>query len=457
MMCRIDDGAVPGREQARLVGCSQQGAMEVFNATRRMCGRNLTTRTFVTGVQHRLGLNITELSGLAGDARGNSVDYLGDYEINRSDRRGPHDAVLDTWVHIYRATGDATVAKGDKQEGSSKAARFDANTVVDIVRETTDGKLIGSEIKCLNTVKQNYSKGTQGSHRDNGHAYAFGNTREAVMRTVVGAQRRGSETDAWFDHATGEGFISGRDWVDTERGKVKPAYKDALTQGNDLRVLVHEVWGGMDAGAEAEMEQQAGLATALLDATNYAGSNAIGAFATHWTRRLSSVVLLAHGQLINAVGSYMAKQQAREEAFAAREIRATVDESVLADGGEAAVDDRAYSVPRDNEASVQQITGDDYWRGERMIVLPDDADAHEADAATERCAQVDVAETCGECCEESDVRGASEAVRVMAAAAKRQRVAAARPQAGHVRSNVRKSPRLAACGCDSACAGVSHA
>ena len=116
--------------------------------------------------------------------------------------------------------------------------------------------------------------------------------------------------------------------------------------------MVHEVWGGMDAGAEAEMEQQAGLATALLDATNYAGSNAIGAFATHWTRRLSSVVLLAHGQLINAVGSYMAKQQAREEAFAAREIHATVDESVLADGGEAAVDDCAYSVPRDNEVSV---------------------------------------------------------------------------------------------------------
>ena len=337
--------------------------------------------------------------------------------------------------------------------------------MIDIVREATDGRLIGSEIKCLNTVKQNYSKGTQGSHRDNGHEYAFGNTREAVMRTVVGAQRRGNERDAWFDHASGKGYVSGRDWVDTERGKVKPAYKDALTQGNDLRLLVHEVWGGMVHGrrcggqAEAEMQQQAGLASTLLDSTNYAGSNAIGAFATHWTRRLSSAILLVHGQLINAVGSYMAKQHTREQAFATREIRAAMGDGALAGDGEAAADDRVHSSARDNEVSLQQTMGDDYWGGERMTVVPDEAEASDAVTAAEQCAQVNVTEMCGACCEESGSHDASEAASVVVAAVKRQRVAVARSQIGNARSNVRKSPRLAMCGCDGAwaCAGVSHA
>ena len=85
--------------------------------------------------------------------------------------------------------------------------------------------------------------------------------------------------------------------------------------------------------------------------------------------------------------------------------------------------------------------------------------ASDAVAAAEQCAQVDVTEMCGACCEESGSHDASEAASVVVAAVKRQRVAVARSQIGTARSNVRKSPRLAMCGCNGAwaCTGVSHA
>ena len=36
------------------------------------------------------------------------------------------------------------------------------------MREAPTGELIGTEVKVLNTVKSEYSKGTMSSHRDNG-------------------------------------------------------------------------------------------------------------------------------------------------------------------------------------------------------------------------------------------------------------------------------------------------
>ena len=63
----------------------------------------------------------------------------------------------------------------------------------------------------LNTVKSAYSKGTRGSHCDNGHLYSFGNTQESIFRKVKGAKPQGTLSDGYFNHSTGTGYIEGKD------------------------------------------------------------------------------------------------------------------------------------------------------------------------------------------------------------------------------------------------------
>ena len=200
--------------------------------------------------------------------------------------------------------------------------------MVDIVRETPTGELIGTEVKVLNTVKSEYCQGTKSSHRDNGDIYGFGNTRECVLRRVIGAKAQGAAGDAWFDHATGGGRIHGKDWEDTKAGEPKPAYKDALTRGHVLAVVVHEVWGGLDSGAWGEMSACAAKAKADGDSTDYASSNAVGAFATHWQRMLSITNLTSHGATLDAVGRTTYSETARARMAAAQQAW-----SVGADGG----------------------------------------------------------------------------------------------------------------------------
>ena len=57
---------------------------------------------------------------------------------------------------MYRAASPDTVFKGDKQMGLWKAARFDKNKVTDILRESSSGRLCGTEVKCLHTIKTVY-------------------------------------------------------------------------------------------------------------------------------------------------------------------------------------------------------------------------------------------------------------------------------------------------------------
>ena len=355
-------GPNPLREQTRIIACAQAHAMEGYNATVRQGGRRLTTAIFVTATQFRLGLCVTALRPR--QAAPHVADYLGDFELNRMDRHGPHNAVLDVWVRAYRAAAHAvTVVKGDKQEGTQVAARFDANTVVDILCELMGGRLVGVELKCLHTVKSTYGKGMRSSHCDNGHVYAFGNTQEAVLRRIRGARRRGELTDGFFDHATGLGHITGVDWGEaphqqrcdedvTAATAVRPDYRDAIERGHDLRAVVHETWGGFDAGAEAELDALARTAKALGDGTDYAASNTPGAFTLHWARHLGSTLLLSVGELlqrsVRVVNSPDAAARAR--AMAAAGVGSA---GVLRGGQAGMVSDVMRSVPgRTHEATA---------------------------------------------------------------------------------------------------------
>ena len=95
-----------------------------------------------------------------------------------------------------------------------------------------------------------------------------------MLRRIKGARRRGELTDGFFNHATGLGHITGVDWGEAPHQQrcdedvaaataVRPDYRDAIERGHDLRVVVHETWGGVDAGAEAELDALARTAKAL--------------------------------------------------------------------------------------------------------------------------------------------------------------------------------------------------
>lgn len=62
------------------------------------------------------------------------------------------------------------------------------------------------------------------------------------------------------------------------------------------------------------------------DSTDYAGSNATGSFATHWTRTLGIALLTSHGALLNAVGRTMYSEAARRRAAAAQRAWAPATE-----------------------------------------------------------------------------------------------------------------------------------
>ena len=123
---------------------------------------------------------------------------------------------------------------------------------------------------------------------------------EAALRKVIGAPERGVQADGDFDHVTGLGYVSGVDWGVTVRGKPKPDYRDALTNGRELVVVVHEIYGGFDPNAVRLLGQRAQQAKDGRDGTDYSRSNVMS-FMAHWTRRISAAILVA-------VGDHLARQ-----------------------------------------------------------------------------------------------------------------------------------------------------
>ena len=112
-----------------------------------------------------------------------------------------------------------------------------------------------------------------------------------------------------FDHATGLGYISGVDWVwGGPPAPVKPAYRDALTAGRRVDVIVHERHCGFDAGALRTLDRLERLAkTDHRDSTDYSASNT-ASFRAHWTRRISGAILLAVGLHLREQSELLARR-----------------------------------------------------------------------------------------------------------------------------------------------------
>ena len=86
-----------------------------------------------------------------------------------------------------------------------------------------------------------------------------------------------------------------------------------------MRIVIHEVWGGFDDGAVAELDSLARMAKALGDGTDYAappGSNAPGAFAVHWARDLGITLHTSIGELLVKSAGIVNSEGAAERAHA---------------------------------------------------------------------------------------------------------------------------------------------
>jgi hypothetical protein len=83
-----------------------------------------------------------------------------------------------------------------------------------------------------------------GTITDVGHHFAFGNTEEEMHRENIGLRERGRQSDGFFNHATGKG------WVKEHRGD----YHDSLhVKNNKVVVLLVETSGAIGRVAAREL------------------------------------------------------------------------------------------------------------------------------------------------------------------------------------------------------------
>ena len=69
---------------------------------------------------------------------------------------------------------------------------------------------------------------------------------------------------------------------------------------------MHEVWGGLDSGAEAELDALAARAEASGDdGTDYSASQVTGAFRTFWSQRMGITMLTSIGEMLNKAARSM--------------------------------------------------------------------------------------------------------------------------------------------------------
>ena len=129
-------------------------------------------------------------------------------------------------------------------------------------------------------------RGRGGSKAYVGHTYAFGSTLEHYKEVVYGFEGVGEKGDEPLDHATGAGWVRGRDGD----------YADALSKGSSVNLLLHEVYGGMGGYVPSYLGSLCKLAALKggRDDTEYHDppGNKRLSYREHWTRALSVAAAL---------------------------------------------------------------------------------------------------------------------------------------------------------------------
>jgi hypothetical protein len=214
-----DPSIPPHREATRFISASQHGSGAYLQITPDdgIAGSRVHSRTFLASVQYRAGLFLSALKPAldaftAAGLPASTADRLGDPFINAKDsgKARRHNAVLACWATAIRAASTTSVVQGDKgngkHHGSSSAeakqryAHFNASHVPDLIwlSASPSGSHLLFEVKVYTPFLTSTALG-HGSRRNGGapstsegHHLAFGNTEEALLRTILGTRQRGA-------------------------------------------------------------------------------------------------------------------------------------------------------------------------------------------------------------------------------------------------------------------------
>jgi hypothetical protein len=209
-----------------------------------------------------------------------------------------HNAVLACWATAIRAASTTSVVQGDKgngkHHGSSSAeakqryAHFNASHVPDLIwlSASPSGSHLLFEVKVYTPFLTSTALG-HGSRRNGGapstsegHHLAFGNTEEALLRTILGTRQRGQPSEPPLDHSTGYGYVAAH----------SGHYADGIAKGNDAIPLISETLGGINRTAASTLHRLHALTapTAANDGTKYGISrSATTSFHAHHLRLIS--------------------------------------------------------------------------------------------------------------------------------------------------------------------------
>ena len=231
------------------------------------------------------------------ESEGLAVDRRGHLYANGVDHTARHNGVMRRTAKMLGAVAIGQVVLGDKSKEEA-TAELNAGHVVDVAELEGDEDSGGDslvEIKVPSPTTKAWSRGrgkadTGGCAASVGHLYAFGNTEEALTRTILGVRARGRKRDGPFNHATGRG------WVKAHAGD----YYDAIVKKKSaVTPFIVETSGALAPRAVGYVSRLSRRARGpgARDGTKYGRSRTSArSFFVHHSQQLSSAAAIGHVQ-----------------------------------------------------------------------------------------------------------------------------------------------------------------
>ena len=246
------------REATRLTSHSQFGAGAWLDTTPdcTLSFAKQRTALHTIALQRKLGLYLSAAKDANDElaAIGEIPDHLGDELCNAREHNRRHNTTNTAWYNALSsvATGPVILCDKDRQESY---ALFDKSKCPDIAQPGASPSgsdwLGDTKVKSPFTQTHHAGRGSPqngGTIADVGHDFAFGNTEEGTHLENIGCRSRGRQSDGFFDHTTGKG------WVKEQHG----AYHDSLhVKNNKVVMLLVETSGAIGRHAARALRHAA--------------------------------------------------------------------------------------------------------------------------------------------------------------------------------------------------------
>ena len=180
-----------------------------------------------------------------------------------------------------------------RRRAAARYADFNVGHIPDIgVRGAgAAGKHLVVEHKCYGVhVQTTPGTGSRGGVADVGHERAMGNTEEGLIRANFGLKERAAGSTAAHSHRTGLGHVAAH----------PGAYADALRRGHTLRLLISEIYGGVNQASLRFLEELAAMAAEAGDgeAAHYDHGGRPVSFFVYHARAIAGAAMWGHARVL---------------------------------------------------------------------------------------------------------------------------------------------------------------